>query len=132
MLDCIFCDVAQHVRPANIVAEYEHCYVMKDEFPVNEGHLLIVSKQHVENWFAADDPTKEEMLKVLDAMKIVLDKEYHPDGYNFGANCGVAAGQTVMHLHVHLIPRYQGDVENPRGGVRGVIPSKQSYKNPNN
>lgn len=127
MLDCLFCDIAQHVRPANIVAEYEHCYVIKDEFPVSKGHMLIISKQHIDNWFVASDQTKEEMVKALDSAKILLDNESHPDGYNIGVNCGQTAGQTIMHLHVHLIPRYKGDVENPRGGVRGVIPSKQKY-----
>ena len=68
-----------------------------------------------------------DIVQALEAMKGFLDNEFHPDGYNFGANCGEAAGQTVMHLHVHLIPRYSGDTLHPRGGVRGVIPSKQSY-----
>lgn len=127
MIDCLFCDIAAHVRPADMVAEYSHCYVIKDEFPVSKGHLLIVSKDHSENWFTATIETKEEMIRVIDEMKAKLDIEHKPDGYNIGMNCGFAAGQTIMHLHVHLIPRYKGDVENPRGGVRGVIPSKQKY-----
>lgn len=127
MFDCFFCDVAHYSKPAEIVAEYEYCYVMKDQFPVNEGHLLIVSKEHVENWFTASFETKEEILNVIDEMRIYLDTNYHPNGYNIGMNCRLAGGQTVMHLHVHLIPRYTGDVESPRGGVRGVIPSKQKY-----
>jgi len=77
--------------------------------------------------FTANEEVQKDIMKALNAMKIVLDAEYNPDGYNIGANCGKDAGQSVMHLHVHLIPRYKGDMEDPKGGVRGVIPSKQKY-----
>jgi len=122
-MSCLFCDMAQNKK----LHDYQHCYVIKDEFPVSKGHLLIISKEHVETWFHASDAAKIEMIKVLDSLKVALDEELHPDGYNIGLNCGKAAGQTIMHLHLHLIPRYHGDTENPRGGVRGVIPSKQQY-----
>ncbi len=69
----------------------------------------------------------DELWKLVDECKKIVDKEFNPDGYNIGINCGEAAGQTVMHLHIHLIPRYKGDIENPRGGVRGVIPVKRIY-----
>lgn len=125
--DCIFCQVGHKKRKANIIAEFKHCYVLKDEFPVSNGHLLIIPYEHIENWFTASEEVQMEIMQVLNLMKEKLDAECHPDGYNMGANCGKAAGQTVMHLHLHLIPRYSGDMEDPKGGVRGVIPSKQKY-----
>ena len=124
---CIFCQIGNKNRKAEIIAEFKYCYVLKDEFPVAKGHLLIIPYEHIENWFAASKEVQLEFIEVLNLMKKKLDAEYDPDGYNMGANCGKAAGQTVMHLHMHLIPRYSGDMENPKGGVRGVIPSKQKY-----
>ena len=124
---CIFCEMAQNKRDVVVVAKYEHCYVIKDQFPVAPGHLLVIPYQHAGDWFSASSEVKIEIVEVLDQMKKSLELEYSPDGYNIGVNCGKAAGQTVMHLHVHLIPRYLGDMEDPRGGVRGVIPSKQKY-----
>jgi len=100
---------------------------MQDEFPVSPGHTLIISNEHTDNWFTATEQVKFDIIKSLDYVKSELDKEYDPAGYNIGANCGVAAGQSVMHLHLHLIPRYTGDLQNPKGGVRGVIPQKQHY-----
>ncbi|MFA6916882.1 MAG: HIT family protein [Parachlamydiales bacterium] len=124
---CIFCQIAQLEREAVIVREFEHCFVLKDQFPVSKGHLLIIPYEHTETWFTASEEVRVDIMEALKSMKEFLDNEYHPDGYNMGANCGEAAGQTVMHLHVHLIPRYKGDMADPRGGVRGVIPSKQKY-----
>lgn len=124
---CIFCEMAQHKRDVAMVAQFEHCFVIKDQFPVAPGHLLVIPYQHAGDWFSASSEVKIEIVEVLDQMKKCLDMEYSPAGYNIGMNCGKAAGQTVMHLHVHLIPRYLGDMEDPRGGVRGVIPSKQKY-----
>ena len=98
-----------------------------DGFPVSPGHALIIPKRHVASFF---DLTKEEqldLLKLADEVKIIVEERYHPDGYNVGINVGEAAGQSVFHVHMHLIPRYHGDVSNPRGGVRGVIPTKQNY-----
>jgi diadenosine tetraphosphate (Ap4A) HIT family hydrolase/predicted house-cleaning noncanonical NTP pyrophosphatase (MazG superfamily) len=126
--DCLFCQMALQKRPADIVASFTHCFVIKDQFPVSKGHLLIIPYEHTDNWFTAREEVRAEMMKALDLLKSRLDSEYHPDGYNVGLNCGKAAGQTVMHLHLHLIPRYQGDMPNPRGGVRGVIPSQQKYE----
>ena len=124
---CLFCGVSNHSKAVKIIAQYNHCYVMEDNYPVSKGHLLIISKDHVENWFAASFKVKTNMIKALDEMKASLDKRYQPGGYNIGMNCGIVAGQSINHLHIHLIPRYQNDVEDPRGGVRGVIPSKQKY-----
>jgi diadenosine tetraphosphate (Ap4A) HIT family hydrolase/predicted house-cleaning noncanonical NTP pyrophosphatase (MazG superfamily) len=124
---CLFCQIAKKERPTSIVAEFKHCFVMQDEFPVSKGHLLIIPNEHTENWFTAREEVKRDMVRALSAMKIHLDREYAPSGYNFGANCGKAAGQSIFHLHLHLIPRYDEDTDAPKGGVRGVIPGKQSY-----
>jgi diadenosine tetraphosphate (Ap4A) HIT family hydrolase len=102
-------------------------YARYDKYPVSEGHCLIVPKRHVETWF---DMTKEEQVEafeLIDKVKALIDDKYSPDGYNIGINCGETAGQTIHHAHIHVIPRYKGDMEDPRGGVRGVIPEKQSY-----
>ena len=125
MTSCIFCQIAQKKKNVEFVAEFEHCFVIEDQYPVAPGHLLIIPYQHTENWFTAPAKTKLEIIEVLDRLKKLLDAKYRPDGYNIGMNCGPVAGQTVMHLHVHLIPRFVGDMEDPRGGVRGVIPSKR-------
>lgn len=90
--------------------------------------MLIIPKKHFSNYFEADSQTKEQLWKLIEECKEIVDKKYNPDGDNLGANCGGAAGQTVMHLHIiHLMPRYKGDIGNPRGGVRGVIPNKRIY-----
>lgn len=125
--DCLFCQMAREEIEVSFVAKFQHCYVIKDQFPVSPGHVLIIPYQHTENWFTASEEVRIDIIKALNEMKKILDGEYSPHGYNIGANCGKVAGQSVMHLHVHLIPRYHGDMEEPKGGVRGVIPSKQSY-----
>lgn len=124
---CIFCQIGKQKMEAEIVAKYEHCYVIKDQYPVSKGHLLIIPYEHTENWFTASEEIQFDILNALRQMKIYLDNKNQPFGYNIGANCGETAGQTVMHLHVHLIPRYKGDMSDPKGGVRGVIPDKQKY-----
>ena len=125
--DCLFCQFARHEREVKFFEEFTHCYAIKDEYPVSKGHILIIPKEHTENWFTAREEVRLDMMKALHHVKSRLDLEYSPHGYNVGANCGEVAGQSVMHLHLHLIPRYEGDMENPKGGVRGVIPSKQKY-----
>ena len=107
--------------------ENEVGFVIFDNFPVNKGHCLIIPHRVYPNFF---DSTPEEIKGLNDLLfmtKEYLDNEFSPNGYNIGINIGEDSGQTVFHLHIHLIPRYKGDVENPRGGVRGVIPSKQKY-----
>lgn len=125
--DCLFCQFAHLEREVKFIENFSHCYAIKDEYPVSNGHVLIIPKEHTENWFTAREEVRLDMMRALHHLKSRLDLEYSPHGYNFGANCGEMAGQTIMHLHLHLIPRYQGDMENPKGGVRGVIPSKQKY-----
>ena len=98
-----------------------------DRFPVSPGHTLIITKRHIPSFFEASEEERKAIDVALQEMKVFLDEKFLPDGYNIGVNCGETAGQSVPHLHVHLIPRYKGDMQNPKGGVRGVIPSKQSY-----
>jgi superfamily II DNA or RNA helicase/HKD family nuclease/diadenosine tetraphosphate (Ap4A) HIT family hydrolase len=98
-----------------------------DAFPVNPGHALIVTKRHIETWFEATNDEQSEILSAIEVARTCIEAEHQPDGYNIGINVAEAAGQTVWHLHVHVIPRYTGDVEQPRGGVRNVIPKKGDY-----
>jgi diadenosine tetraphosphate (Ap4A) HIT family hydrolase len=124
---CLFCQFAEdkHQRPA--IKKFKHCYAMNDGFPVSPGHTLIIPYIHVEDWFSASSEVRTDIMQALDSMKSELDQRFAPDGYNIGMNCGHAAGQTIFHLHVHLIPRYKGDLADPKGGVRCVIPDKQKY-----
>jgi superfamily II DNA or RNA helicase/HKD family nuclease/diadenosine tetraphosphate (Ap4A) HIT family hydrolase len=95
-----------------------------DRYSVSPGHALLVPRRHVATWFEATALERMALVEAIDAAKAEIEKHHAPDGYNIGINTGAAAGQTVFHLHVHVIPRYQGDVDNPRGGVRNVIPTR--------
>lgn len=118
---CPFCD-AHDAFMHNAFA-----YVRADKYPVNPGHLLVIPYRHVASYFDSTPEEREAILSLLDRAQAWLQQEHAPAGYNIGVNVGTVAGQTVMHLHVHLIPRYPGDVADPRGGVRGVIPARQPY-----
>lgn len=102
----------------------------RDRYPVNPGHTLIVPRRHIATWFDASEDERRELWRALDEVRASLDSERPAQGYNVGFNAGVAAGQTVFHAHVHLIPRFSGDVEDPRGGVRHVIPQRARYWEP--
>ena len=121
--DCPFCTLSLD----RIISESDYTLTIRDGYPVSEGHTLIIPKRHVESFFELQAIEKAAVLQAMDEAKEALDKEFSPDGYNIGINDGEAAGQTVMHLHVHLIPRYKGDAEDPRGGVRHVFPGKAKY-----
>ena len=108
--------------------ESEYSLSFYDNFPVNKGHVLVVPKYHVENYFELSDIEKKDIWNLVDKVRIYIEKEFHPDGFNIGINIGKYAGQTIFHCHIHLIPRYKGDIDNPEGGVRGVIPAKQKYR----
>lgn len=123
MNGCPFCKL----DTGRVVWESGLAYAIRDMYPVSEGHTLIIPHEHVENYFVASDAIKTALWEAVEIVKNGIDAAYSPDGYNMGFNAGVAAGQTVMHLHIHLIPRYVGDSEEPMGGVRGVIPGKQKY-----
>lgn len=118
--NCPFCN-----RQPWFSSEYWNVFL--DQYPVSPGHTLVVPKRHIASVFDLNDAERGELLNVIEAVKLEWDDRLHPDGYNIGVNVGEAAGQSVMHAHIHVIPRYVGDVENPRGGVRGVIPNKQNY-----
>jgi diadenosine tetraphosphate (Ap4A) HIT family hydrolase len=120
---CPFC----HRDPARVLAEDDLTVTYKDGFPVSPGHTLIIPKRHVATLFEATEAEQQALLKALHRAKAILDQIHHPDGYTIGINHGEAGGQTVLHLHIHLIPRYNGDQEDPRGGVRWVLPEKARY-----
>ncbi|MCB9742235.1 MAG: DEAD/DEAH box helicase family protein [Alphaproteobacteria bacterium] len=109
------------------VASNALAFAIRDKYPVSEGHTLVIPRRLVPDWFSASPDEQAALLALVDEVKAQLDAAYQPDGYNVGFNAGVAAGQTVMHLHVHVIPRYHGDMADPRGGVRHVIPEKGNY-----
>ena len=118
---CFFCNADDYILENDLaLGRY-------DGFPVSKGHMEFVTKRHVPTFFETTAQERVAIFELVEKAKKMLDKKYHPDGYNIGMNCGEAGGQSIMHVHVHLIPRYRGDVPNPRGGVRGVIPSKQNY-----
>ncbi len=117
------------IPPSEWIASNEKAFAIWDSFPVSPGHVLVITRRPVATWFDADAQEQAAILELVNVVKQHLDAtlEPKPDGYNVGFNAGEAAGQTVMHLHVHVIPRYAGDVEDPRGGVRYVIPDKANY-----
>jgi diadenosine tetraphosphate (Ap4A) HIT family hydrolase len=120
---CPFCTL-----PANrIVLENFDGMVIDDGFPISPGHTLIIPRRHVGSFFDLSEAERNSLLSLLEGAKRRLDKQFGPDGYNIGINDGLAAGQTVPHLHIHLIPRFHGDREDPRGGVRWIISEKADY-----
>jgi diadenosine tetraphosphate (Ap4A) HIT family hydrolase len=102
-------------------------FIIADRYPVSPGHLLIISNEVRENYFHLSDEEKSQFPKMLEITKTIIESQYKPDGYNIGMNCREAAGQTVFHFHCHVIPRYKGDMENPRGGVRHCVAGKGYY-----
>jgi len=110
-----------------IIFKNEYFFIIKDIYPVSEGHLLIISNKLKEDYFELSNKEKENLSEVILKAKSLIELEHSPDGYNIGMNCGKYAGQTIFHFHCHIIPRYKGDIENPTGGVRGVIPNKMKY-----
>ncbi len=120
---CPFCTPA----PSDIVLANDLAYARFDLYPVSPGHLLAIPFRHVASFFEATAAEQAALLSLVHDARRLLDERYAPDGYNIGVNIGAAAGQSVMHLHLHVIPRYVGDMEEPKGGVRGVIPGKRGY-----
>ena len=125
MEECLFCKWKNEKE--KIILENQVSFAVFDEFAVSKGHIIFMTKRHVKDFFETTREERIAIFELIDEAKKMIDKKYNPSGYNIGMNCGVSAGQSVMHIHVHLIPRYDGDVENPRGGIRGVIPQKQNY-----
>ena len=110
-----------------ILYEGEYFFIVYDGYPVSKGHCLIILNTVKNTYFDLNDDEKIALNEMIGKAKEIIEQSRSPDGYNIGMNCGETAGQTVMHFHCHVIPRYKGDMEDPRGGVRGVIPGKQSY-----
>jgi len=122
---CIFCP---HRIENKILAEYGTVVAIRDEYPVTQGHLLILTRRHTPDLFHMTLEEQQDMLALVRILRDqALEKDASITGFNIGMNCGVSAGQTIPHAHLHFIPRRDGDAERPRGGVRGVIPGKQGY-----
>jgi len=119
---CPFCNVERE-----IILETEMSFAIYDGFPVNDGHALIIPKRHTTNYFDLSFEEQKDCMELLNCVKTIVQEKYNPAGFNVGININESAGQTVPHVHIHLIPRYEGDVEEPRGGVRGVVPGRRSY-----
>ena len=121
---CLFCELGA----GRIIAENELCIAIRDGYPVTPLHTLIIPKRHVADYFDLYQPERNAIEKMLhEQRQMLMNDDPTITGFNVGANAGASAGQTIYHVHVHLIPRRDGDVDEPRGGVRGVIPNKQSY-----
>jgi len=121
--NCPFCSLPDE----RIVDREPLGLVLRDAYPVSPGHTLVIPTRHVGSFFELDEAERAVLLNLLARAREGLEREFKPDGYNIGINDGAPAGQTVPHLHIHLIPRYQGDLSDPRGGVRWVIPDKARY-----
>ncbi len=104
----------------------EYYFIIFDGSPISEGHCLIISNDAKETYFDLSEEEKRALPEMIEKSKDIIENKFSPDGYNIGMNCGAAAGQTVMHFHCHVIPRYKGDTDDPSGGIRGIIPGKQS------
>ena len=122
---CLFCDS----KKSGIAHENDLAYASYDSYPVSDHHCLIIPKRHIKDYF---DMTNDELIACNDLMQMIkneiLKKDNTVKGFNVGTNAGKIAGQSILHCHIHLIPRREGDVDNPQGGVRSVIPNKQHYK----
>lgn len=121
--NCLFC----LPPPDHILIERPLAFVKRDGYPLTKGHALIIPRRHIASFFDTTAEERQTMLELLDEAKALLDREYQPNGYNIGINNGPAAGQTVMHVHMHVIPRYLGDNGDPRGGIRMIIPERAEY-----
>ncbi|MEX0618628.1 MAG: HIT family protein [Pseudohongiellaceae bacterium] len=125
--DCPFCQIINGSAPERILVQNSKALAILDGYPVSNGHSLIVLWRHAASLFETDAGERHAMFELLNNAKTIIDGLHQPDSYNIGINDGASAGQTVPHLHIHLIPRYKGDMVDPRGGVRWVIPDKADY-----
>ena len=105
----------------------KHFFIIEDSYPVSPGHLLIISNKDKEDYFELSEEEQKELTHLIYVSKKIIKQKHTPDGYNIGMNCGESAGQTIFHFHCHVIPRYLGDMENPRGGVRHCVKGKGNY-----
>ncbi|HEY5993286.1 MAG TPA: HIT family protein [Gallionellaceae bacterium] len=119
---CLFCK-----DPRGVSIQHELAFSARDSYPTSPGHTLVIPRRHVASFFELTTEEVAACMGLIQEEKKLIDKEFKPDGYNIGVNVGPAAGQSILHVHIHIIPRYKGDVENPQGGVRHVIPKKAYY-----
>lgn len=122
-LNCPFCNLEIN----NILLQNDFSISTSDAFPVSKGHSLIVPRRHISSIFDATEDELTHIFKLVADTRVLLNDQYNPQGFNVGINDGVAAGQTLMHLHIHLIPRYKDDQNDPRGGIRWIFPDKAKY-----
>jgi len=122
--NCPFCNPELETE---LIVESATAYAIYDKFPVSNGHALIIPKRHCVDYFDLTFKEQSACVFLMNTVKEIVSKKFNPDGFNIGVNIGEKAGQTINHVHIHLIPRYDGDVEEPKGGIRGVIPEKQKY-----
>lgn len=121
---CVFCNPKEE----EILGENEYAQIIHDNSPVSDGHCIIIPKRHIKTLFEATAEENNAFFELIkQAKENILNKGLKPDGFNIGSNNDVAAGQSVFHLHIHVIPRYLGDVENPKGGIRHVIAKNALY-----
>ncbi|MDR3567222.1 MAG: HIT family protein [Syntrophobacteraceae bacterium] len=120
---CPFC----HPDHSRVFYEGNLVIGLWDSFPVSDGHVLLIPRRHVADWFEATPEEQAELMAAIDVARKNILARFSPDGFNLGVNIGEVAGQTIFHLHLHVIPRYRGDVEDPTGGVRNVIPARGNY-----
>lgn len=121
--DCPFCNLSKD----RLIYRDEVANIFADGYPISPGHLLITPRRHYPTLFDVPAELQAHLLSMINQARTIIGQSHSPDGYNIGINNGAAAGQTVPHVHIHVVPRYEGDVEDPRGGVRWVIPDKAKY-----
>jgi diadenosine tetraphosphate (Ap4A) HIT family hydrolase len=119
--------VFAEIKKESYLFESKYFFMVYDSYPVSEGHLLIISKENKPDYFSLTEQERNELQNLIIKAKELIEENHSPDGYNIGMNCGESAGQTVFHFHCHIIPRYKGDMDNPRGGVRHCITGKGYY-----
>jgi len=122
-MSCPFC----HPNSNLVVHQSDQTLTLWDSYPVSPGHALIVPRRHVAGWFEATTEEQHALIEALTIARKTIQGKHRPDGFNIGINVGEAAGQTIFHLHIHLIPRYQGDEADPRGGIRKLFPDRARY-----
>jgi diadenosine tetraphosphate (Ap4A) HIT family hydrolase len=123
-MGCVFCE---RLQSGDVLAEEAEAAAFPDAFPLTPGHTLIVPRRHEPDFLALSGDEHAAIWRLVAPVRDIIDRQHRPQGYNVGVNVGAAAGQTVDHAHLHLIPRYIGDVSDPRGGIRWIIPARAPY-----
>lgn len=121
------CPLCRHILESRFIASNQLAVAVPDAYPLSPGHTLVLPRRHQADYFQLSQEEQDSLWRLVADVRVFLDGEYQPDAYNVGFNNGRAAGQTVMHLHVHVIPRYAGDSDDPRGGIRWILPDRALY-----